>query len=569
MLRWRRLVDRLPVGVVAAISPEERISYVNDRAVALFGRHRSDLLGTPLPSYLAPVSWDGHPPLDDDAPGKHRAVLIRLPDGSTTGALATVFRSGVPPGDASTVAKGGTASPCAVHVFQDNTTTDHLRRRLQTILAHSPVSLALLDRTGRVVLGGGGDIQAAVDGIARAAVSSVFDAFPSEREGLDLFRYALCGHSIARTTGAFGGYYDLALSPVLDVHGQVSQVVAVGIDVTARERARTRQADVAQVAHKALKTSDPAVLWSLAADTLARGLRATVSVWEMADRAQLAHAPSGPALGPSIEQNQQLVARLADEVPAPGAGTTRSRPVIGDGWLTMVVGVGRSPQPDQAILVQRPATTGTATFSEDDEQHVRAVADVLGSAVARLVAERRLLHRSLHDGLTGLVNRAAILEHLGLVVAQDGQGGRRTGVVFLDLDGFKTINDTYGHTIGDAVLREVADRLRATVRSRDIVARLGGDEFAVVCPDVQDDVEVERVADRVIARLAEPIAVAGTSFVVTASAGIAISGADLTDPDRLLNASDIAMYAAKRAGGGRCVAHERFMRTDGSGDRPP
>uniref|UniRef100_UPI0021BE1F47 GGDEF domain-containing protein n=1 Tax=Frankia gtarii TaxID=2950102 RepID=UPI0021BE1F47 len=153
----------------------------------------------------------------------------------------------------------------------------------------------------------------------------------------------------------------------------------------------------------------------------------------------------------------------------------------------------------------------------------------------------------------------------------DGEGragAGRTGIVFVDLDSFKAVNDTYGHQAGDMLLRVVAGRLRAAVRPCDVVARLAGDEFAVLCTRIESVDTVERVAARVLACLAEPVAIDGSIVTITASAGVAVSGPGLTDPDRLLNASDIAMYAAKRAGAGRCVVHQDWMRLS-AGPAPP
>ena len=122
------------------------------------------------------------------------------------------------------------------------------------------------------------------------------------------------------------------------------------------------------------------------------------------------------------------------------------------------------------------------------------------------VAEQELAHRATHDSLTGLANRGLVVEraaqHLG-----DGTG--RLGVLFVDVDDFKQINDLYGHEVGDHVLVEIADRLRALARRGDTVARLGGDEFVMLCQDVPDDVALEHLTCRVSSALAEPIVTDG------------------------------------------------------------
>lgn len=156
-------------------------------------------------------------------------------------------------------------------------------------------------------------------------------------------------------------------------------------------------------------------------------------------------------------------------------------------------------------------------------------------------------HQARHDALTGLANRTQLGPHLeGLLAA--GQ----SSLVFLclDLDGFKPVNDTLGHDAGDRVLQVIGSRLAASVRGDDLPARLGGDEFAVVLRPLTDRAEAEAIARRILRALAEPIDLAGTTVRVTGSIGLAAPGG-ATDAGALLRAADLAMYAAKRAGGGQ------------------
>jgi diguanylate cyclase (GGDEF)-like protein len=165
----------------------------------------------------------------------------------------------------------------------------------------------------------------------------------------------------------------------------------------------------------------------------------------------------------------------------------------------------------------------------------------------------RLEHQAYHDPLTGLANRTLFLERLSEVLAS---GRRDYTVLFLDLDDFKTVNDSLGHAIGDELLEAVAGRLRGTLKAGDLAARLGGDEFAVLLNDVHDGDDVARVADRVMELLARPFSVTGHELSAHASLGI-VEGwtADVDDADELLRNADVAMYAAKNAGKQR---HEVF-----------
>lgn len=167
----------------------------------------------------------------------------------------------------------------------------------------------------------------------------------------------------------------------------------------------------------------------------------------------------------------------------------------------------------------------------------------------QLMAARAEADRMAHiDHLTGVANRRSLQPVL------ERHHGRTTGLVVLDLDRFKDINDRHGHAAGDAVLIAVAARLRQTVRSTDAILRMGGEEFLVVVHDVADAGQITRLAEKIRRRLAaDPIDVGPGRLTVTASVGAALLPADAGDIDRYLRAADRALYAAKQAGRDRVV----------------
>lgn len=160
-----------------------------------------------------------------------------------------------------------------------------------------------------------------------------------------------------------------------------------------------------------------------------------------------------------------------------------------------------------------------------------------------VIRARALEHRALHDELTLLPNRGLFIEHLAVVLARVARSGSKAVVMFIDLDDFKNVNDTFGHQMGDRVLREIARRLRATLRLTDTVARFGGDEFAIVC-DVDGDREISTLTARVQQALEAPLDLDGP-ITLRSSVGIAISGERDADPDSLVQEADAAMYRAK------------------------
>ncbi|MFW6193626.1 MAG: putative bifunctional diguanylate cyclase/phosphodiesterase [Gemmatimonadota bacterium] len=166
----------------------------------------------------------------------------------------------------------------------------------------------------------------------------------------------------------------------------------------------------------------------------------------------------------------------------------------------------------------------------------------------RIAHARRVEHLAYHDGLTGLPNRSFLSKLLEDRIRQANRYDREFAVLFLDLDRFKEINDTLGHDAGDELLREVAERLEATLRESDTVARMGGDEFVVVLPDVEAEEEVTTVARKVLSTLKQPFELFGHKFTVTASIGVSLYPRDGRDEQTLMKNADIAMYQAKDAG---------------------
>lgn len=190
----------------------------------------------------------------------------------------------------------------------------------------------------------------------------------------------------------------------------------------------------------------------------------------------------------------------------------------------------------------------------------------LASAMSALTrAEEASFHRATHDGLTGLLNRSSLLEELTQRLRRDAVGGHRTAVVFLDCDGFKAVNDTWGHQAGDVLLQDIACRLTEQLGPGDILARHGGDEFVLVST-VEDLDEATALAGRVRASFESLTADRHDPLRrVTPSMGIAVTPVGQTpSTDEMLSRADAAMYAAKRAGRGRFVVHDQEADDPGS-----
>ena len=177
----------------------------------------------------------------------------------------------------------------------------------------------------------------------------------------------------------------------------------------------------------------------------------------------------------------------------------------------------------------------------------------------RKSAEAELQRLALHDGLTGLANRLLFMDRIERAMVGAGRDDtRRVGLIFLDLDGFKTVNDTWGHAQGDEVLKKVAKRIEASIRAADTAARLGGDEFAVLCPDVASLGQLQRVAERIREAIGRPVELAdGVSYnQLSASAGVVMSERENT-AEELIQRADRLMYHSKQRGKDRVSAEDR------------
>lgn len=304
------------------------------------------------------------------------------------------------------------------------------------------------------------------------------------------------------------------------------------------------------------------LFWSLGAALLAgaSALRPDLPVWRVRSRLNLPLLPTFlPYLALLVPFTPLLGALRLGRAPDP-------LHVWGATLMTALV-VGRQVVAFQVIAALGAQLRGLSAQLEARVQERttqltaanRALADLadqldvkVQERTAELESSRaQLLHQAQHDALTGLPNRALFLNHLQRAVALAARDGRSLGVLFADLDGFKAVNDTFGHATGDEVLRQVAARLGACVASGDLVARLSGDEFTVILPG-RTAAELDRVGRRLVRALERPFLVDGQRLSVSGSVGAVLYPQDGADADTLTRHADAAMYRAK-ADGRNCL----------------
>ncbi len=192
-----------------------------------------------------------------------------------------------------------------------------------------------------------------------------------------------------------------------------------------------------------------------------------------------------------------------------------------------------------------PMSLAVAEIISSDEHYFVGLVSDLSERKKNEAAIKKLAH---FDVVTGLPNRILFFDRFDNALAQAKRHSQKLAILFIDLDGFKNINDTLGHITGDTLLKKVATRLLKSIREVDTVARFGGDEFVVLLTDVKNEKNIALVADKILARLSEPFIIDVESCKISASIGVSMYPNDHTEKDSLISQADIAMYAAKNGG---------------------
>lgn len=547
--RYRGLVELSPDGVL--VTAEGRLRFVNRAGVKLCGASSaSELIDRPLSDFIR-----------DDQQATLTARLQRVGDGEQTepieyelhrldGEVAWVEASAVP------IHYQG--NPAALAVVRDITERKRVEARYRALFESARDAIVIADAESGTIV----DLNTRAEHLFGRTRDELVGQpqsvlHPPERAETseELFRsHVDAGGAYPLFTEALGPEglripVEINTSLVRDPDGRL---LAQGLfrDITDRRRREQRAADRNRVLELIARDAALTEILDEIADTVERqcgGVQARVLV----NAGGTLRPPSG---GPETLDAALLVGDGRDAAGDAPVVLPASALVDWPGLTDDAPVVGQAVLDRDDTLVGAVIVAGAAGPDEDVDPAYALEHDALAEAtkLAAIAIEQQQLTEQLawqahHDTLTGLPNRALLMDRLQQSIARNGREGRGVAVILLDLDDFKVVNDSLGHGAGDNLLQEMGERLARCTRSGDTVARLGGDEFVLVLPNANAEVAT-RVADKVLDVLRAPVRIYDQEVAITPSLGVTLFPDDGDTPEALLQAADTAMYAAKHAG---------------------
>ena len=392
--------------------------------------------------------------------------------------------------------------------------------QLRIVLGSAPIALWATDRHGVISLYEGRVHVLGTDA-GKVVGHSVFELAANDVDFVEATRRALTGAEVTATLRAGERVYEVRYRPMRETGGEVTGLIGVALDISARYAA---EAEMRKLSSAVQQTAD-CVLITDPSGVIEYVNHAFESTTGYARDEVLGKKPS---IIKSGLQTAEFYHRL---------------------WTTILSGgtfcdVFINRKRDGGLYYEEK----TITPLKDAEGRITHFISTGKDITERMQVQERLHYLAHHDALTGLPNRMLFLDRLNQALMRAHWHQRGIGVMFLDLDRFKTINDTLGHDVGDRFLQAISARLEACVRERDTVARFGGDEFAIILEDLAHPDDAAPLASKILEAFGRPFELGGREYYVTTSIGISLYPGDGVDAQALLKNADIAMYQAKELG---------------------
>ncbi len=423
------------------------------------------------------------------------------------------------------------------------------RRMLKSLFIGNPESIAVYDLEGRIVRGNRA-AAALLKRAPEALIGSHLDTYVAPDradEARAAFERAARGESVAFDTVFVGPQEErvdvrFTLSPHI-VDGRIAGVFGMASDTSEIRRARAAQQEQADRMSEILSIADPSRSNSsrvrAGLSLLCRRLQfeeAFVAEIEGERVRLLAQETPSPSVACPVPLDVLRQVVSAAEIREMGDFRASVRSFAG---IALAIGGGATG------VLGLTSRYGRPELDPADRDFLRVVSSLISSALERERQDERSGRLAFFDALTGLPNRLLVVERLSDILGSSKWRGMHFAVHYIDLEGFKEINDDFGHAVGDRILRLAARRIQDSISSLDLLARLGGDEFAVVQPLPDGDAHADKLARRILAAVAQPFSVEGTPHRLGVSIGISISSNSAPDGLSLLQHADEALYRAK------------------------
>jgi len=546
--RFRSAFEKSAIGM-SITGLDARFVRVNEAYAHMVGRTVEEMTGAPVRTVSHPDEWDADRELVAELVSNPGGIVQRekryvRPDGTEVLALLTVSAVAGPDGATQYLIA---QMVDITHQREAERALAESEQRFRTLAVASPAGIFSLDFKGRILY-------------ANDRLCEIFGMDPAEVDGWQWLERVDADSrapllQVAQSLAAGGGRValDIRLTPEagarwVRIHvatvvedGRRGRFIGAIDDVSAEVEARDELA---------LREAEYRVLAEHSGDCLSRhDLEGRYLYVSPVSESMLGYRP------------EELVGRTAGELgfihPDDAAAVGSLKAKLVDGGEMTATAAWRVLRPDGSVRWVETAIRAVPDAHGEPYQVVAVTRDVS----ERKDAESRLAYQALHDSLTGLPNRTLFLDRLehALKRAERHHGG--VAVLFVDLDRFKLINDSFGHAAGDRLLCDVAERLRRTLRPADTIARFGGDELTVLCEDLDGEAGARAVAQRIAELFEEPFVVEDGEAFLQASVGIALA-ADGAAPEDLIRDADAAMYRAKDHGRARVEVFDEAMRRD-------
>ncbi len=405
--------------------------------------------------------------------------------------------------------------------------------RLRTLVNNAPIVLFALDRDGKILHMDGKGLETIRIQPGQLTGRNALELYSSLPQVVDTIARALEGEDFITTVTVGDLSWEVRIRSRRDDRGEPDGAVGVAIDVTEQQRAR-RAADQSELRYRNLFERNLAGVYRTTPEgTFLDCNDSFARIFGYESREEVLSHPAGDFYRSPEDRSASLHRLLERQTLTNHEQCLRRK----DGGLVWVL--------ENATLVEEP----------DGPVIEGTVIDI----TERKRAEEQVKHLAFHDALTGLPNRLLFNDRLNVAVVQAHRTQQRLATLFLDLDRFKVINDSLGHSVGDELLRRVAERVTGCVREGDTVARLGGDEFTVLVPHIALEEDAAKIAHKILEVVRLPFFIDQRELFVTTSIGVAIYPTDGQDAETLVRNADTAMYRAKDQGRDNCQLYAPAM----------